>query len=79
MIQMSKYLEEDDKLKIMQRVNQIVDSKIQHYVIKSWANGRGPSENARTSRMIVVCWVLTNMFDCVVKGGFIRDWVVNSE
>lgn len=29
--------------------------------------------------MIAVCWVLVNRFDCVIKGGFVRDWVVNGE
>ena len=65
---------------IKKRVNCIVDSKIARYVLQNWANGK-PSltKYARTSRMIVVCWVLVNMFDCVIKGGFVRDWVVNAE
>jgi hypothetical protein len=29
--------------------------------------------------MIAVSWVLTNVFGCVLKGGFVRDWVVKSE
>ena len=29
--------------------------------------------------MIAVCWVLVNRLNCVIKGGFVRDWVVNGE
>ena len=29
--------------------------------------------------MVAVCWVLVNVFDCNIKGGFIRDWVVNGK
>lgn len=29
--------------------------------------------------MVAVCWILTCLFDCIVKGGFIRDWVVNAD
>jgi hypothetical protein len=29
--------------------------------------------------MIAACWVLTTLFNCVIKGGFVRDWVVNGE
>jgi hypothetical protein len=27
--------------------------------------------------MIAVCWILINKFNCKIKGGFVRDWVVN--
>jgi len=29
--------------------------------------------------MIAVCWVLVKHFDCIVKGGFVRDWIVNGK
>jgi len=29
--------------------------------------------------MIAVCWVLVTMFNCTIKGGFVRDWVVNKD
>ncbi len=68
----------ENRHKIMDRVNQIVDSRIQTYVIKGWVHGRGPfTKYPRTARMIAACWVLVNKFNCVVKGGFVRDWVVN--
>lgn len=61
-------------------MNQIVDSKLDHHIIRGWANGSGPSTRySRTGRMIAVCWVLTNVFNCVIKGGFVRDWVVNND
>lgn len=64
----------------MDRVNNLVDSKMPHYILKSWCSGRGPSTKfPRTARMIAVSWVLINLFDCVVKGGFVRDWIVNGE
>ena len=73
-------MNKNDKEKIMERVNQIVDSKLDHHIIKGWANGSGPSTKySRTGRMLAVCWVLTNVFHCVIKGGFVRDWVVNKE
>lgn len=66
--------------KVMDRVNQIVDSKLQHYVLKGWVNGKGPeTKYPRTARMIAVCWVLVNLFNCTIKGGFVRDWVVNAD
>jgi hypothetical protein len=62
----------------MERVNNIVDSRIEPYIIKGWANGKGAATKyPRTARMVAVCWVLTNVFGCVIKGGFVRDWVVN--
>jgi len=64
----------------MERVNQIVDSKIDHHIIKDWANCSGSSTSyLRTSRMIATCWILVNKFHCVIKGGFVRDWIVNNE
>jgi hypothetical protein len=64
----------------MDRVNQIVDSRIEHYIIKGWVNGRGPFTGyPRIARMIAACWVLVNNFSCVIKGGFVRDWVVNGD
>jgi hypothetical protein len=29
--------------------------------------------------MIAVCWILVKRFDCVVKGGFVRDWIINGK
>ena len=64
----------------MTRINEIVDSKIEWYVIKGWVNKCGiKTKYVRTARMVAVCWVLVNMFNCVVKGGFVRDWVVNGD
>ena len=65
--------------RVMDRVNQLVDSKLEHYVLKGWVSGRGGTKYPRTARMIAVCWVLINVFGCTVKGGFVRDWVVNGE
>lgn len=64
----------------MERVNQIVDSRKQHYILKGWASGKGPeTKYPRTARMIAVSWVLVNLFGCTIKGGFVRDWVVNAD
>jgi len=64
----------------MDRVNQIVDSRLEHYILKGWVSGCGPSTKyPRTAKMIAVCWILVNVFHCVIKGGFVRDWVVNGE
>lgn len=30
-------------------------------------------------RMVVVSWILVNKFDCTIKGGFIRDWVIRGK
>ena len=64
----------------MTRINHIVDSYLDFYVLKGWVSGSGPNTKyARTARMIAVCWVLTCRFHCVIKGGFVRDWIVNGE
>ena len=64
----------------MKRVNQIVDSSLDFYILKGWVSGSGPNTKfPRTARMIAACWVLTCKFHCVIKGGFVRDWVVNGE
>ena len=77
-IQESRFLTKEEREGIMNRVNQIVDSRLDHHIIKGWANGYGPSTAyPRTARMIAASWVLTNTFGCVIKGGFVRDWVVN--
>lgn len=26
--------------------------------------------------MELVCWVLLNEFDCIIEGGFVRDWII---
>lgn len=72
-------MSKDQIKKITERINQIVDSKIDLYVIKGWAKGYGISKYPRTARMVAVCWVLTCIFDCVIKGGFVRDWVINGD
>ena len=28
--------------------------------------------------MVAVCWVLVTKFDCTIKGGFVRDWVIGN-
>jgi hypothetical protein len=64
----------------MERINQIVDSKIDQRIIKDLANCSGSSTRyLRTGRMIATCWVLVNKFDCIIKGGFVRDWIVNND
>ena len=30
----------------------------------------------RTMKMIAVSWLLVTKFNCVIKGGFVRDWIV---
>jgi hypothetical protein len=56
----------------------IVDSSIDYHVIKSWAHNKSMDYSNRTMKMIAVCWVLTTKFDCSIKGGFVRDWVVRN-
>ena len=29
--------------------------------------------------MMAVCWILVHNFGCEIKGGFVRDWVINGE
>lgn len=57
----------------------IVDSSIQHHVIKNWANSKNNKFSIRTMRMVAVAWILVNKFYCTIKGGFIRDWVIRGE
>ena len=48
--------------------------------MNTWVNGKGPNTQfPRTARMIAVCWILVNKFDCVIKGGFVRDWIINAD
>ena len=56
----------------------IVDSSIEYHIVKSWAQSQTNQYSSRTMRMVAVCWILTNKFQCSVKGGFIRDWVVRN-
>lgn len=56
----------------------IVDGDIDYHIIRSWAHSSKHKYSARTMRMVAVCWVLTNKFDCSIKGGFVRDWVVRN-
>ena len=30
----------------------------------------------RTMKMIAVSWLLVTKFNCIIKGGFVRDWIV---
>jgi hypothetical protein len=64
---------------ITERVNQIVDPNIEHYKIKNMVNGKDRKLSPRVRRMIAACWFLVNFFDCTIKGGFVRDWIVNGE
>lgn len=64
---------------MLKRINEIVDPKIDFAVLKSWVSGVYDSVTIRTYRMIAVCWILVNRYDCIIKGGFIRDWVVNGK
>lgn len=63
----------------MKRINQIVDPKINVAILKSWASGVYSKVPIRVYRMVTVCWVLVNKYDCCIKGGFLRDWVINGE
>ena len=56
----------------------IVDGSIDYHVVRSWAQNSENIYSNRTMRMVAVCWILTNKFDCSIKGGFIRDWVVRN-
>jgi hypothetical protein len=76
----SPLIKNDVRLGIFQRINQIVDSKIEPHVRRSWTlGGASNTKYPRTARMIAVCWVLVCMFDCTIKGGFVRDWVINQD
>jgi hypothetical protein len=37
------------------------------------------SYSERTAKMVVVSWALVTYFDCIIKAGFVRDWIVNGE
>jgi hypothetical protein len=56
----------------------IVDSTIEYHIVRSWAHSQTNQYSSRTMRMVAVCWILTNKFNCSIKGGFIRDWVVRN-
>ena len=64
---------------MMERINEIVDPNISLSIVKSWVNGEFSTRSPRTYRMVAVAWILTNKYDCSVKGGFVRDWVVNGK
>lgn len=64
---------------MIKRINEIVDPNIDFAVLKSWVSGVYDNVYIRTYRMVAVCWVLVNRYDCCIKGGFVRDWVVNGE
>ena len=61
---------------IEKRINMIVDSKIEYHVVKSWTYNITMHYSNRTMRMVAVCWILVTKFDCTIKGGFVRDFVV---
>lgn len=55
----------------------IVDSQLEPHILKKWVQHPKHDYKPRTMRMVAVCWVLVNKFKCTIKGGFIRDFVVN--
>ena len=57
----------------------IVDSEIDYQTVKSWAQSPTHNFKPRTMRMVAVCWILVNKFNCTIKGGFIRDWVIRGK
>lgn len=58
----------------------IVDSSIQYQTVKRWANGNKMSQySIRTMKMVAVSWILVTKFNCIITGGFVRDWIVNGE
>lgn len=58
----------------------IVDSNIEYQTVKGWAIGNKMSQYLdRTMKMIAVSWVLVTKFNCIIKGGFVRDWIVNGK
>lgn len=72
-------LGEDLYKEIVGRINQIVDPNIEHYRLKNLSNGKHSKYSARIRRMIAVCWYLVNECECTIKGGFVRDWIVNGK
>lgn len=72
----SKILTEPVFKGICERVAEIVDSEREYHLVKNLINGKS-SRSMRLRRMIAVCWVLVKRFDCIIKGGFVRDWVIN--
>lgn len=55
----------------------VVDSSINFHTIQNWGStSKLMPYLDRTMKMIAVCWVLVNKFNCVIKGGFVRDWIV---
>ena len=61
---------------IEKRVNMIVDSDMDYHIVKNWVDSKNHDFSQRTMRMVAVCWILVNRFNCIIKGGFIRDFVV---
>lgn len=79
-------LSEEKVNQMRRRINMIVDGSISYNVVKSWAQNSkkfiqapGVEFHPRTMRMVTVCWILVNKFNCEIKGGFIRDWVVRGD
>jgi hypothetical protein len=57
----------------------IVDSSLKYHIVKSWTFNNKMKYSNRTMRMIAVCWVLVTKFNCTIKGGFLRDFVIRGE
>lgn len=63
---------------ICSRIEEIVDSERDYHLVKALVFGQN-KRSARLCRMIAVCWVLVKRFDVIIKGGFVRDWIVNGK
>jgi hypothetical protein len=77
-IQPDKSLDKKVLEGLFERIEEIVDSEREYHLIKSLVNGKS-NRSPRLCRMIAVCWVLVNRFSCIIKGGFVRDWIVNGK
>lgn len=69
-------LSSNEVKQIEKRVNMLVDSELDYHIVKNWVDSKNHDFKPRTMRMVAVCWILVNKFHCVIKGGFIRDFVV---
>lgn len=56
-----------------------MDPSIDEISIKSLGKKGKAVRSDRINRMIAVCWILINKFNCKIKGGFVRDWVINGK
>jgi hypothetical protein len=71
-----KLNEADKKLKdidvklIERRISRVTNPELESFELQRYSKGD------RTSRMELVAWILVNKFNCILEGGFVRDWIV---